>query len=238
MRAVSVTFHAVVSDCPTCVRTFDRGGHDEQSITMPVTQPKRRAGVAAWEFAASLFQRTYNPRVSSAREQPRWQANFQVSASTRAGVPISVSVLNTRDSQSDCACRGHGQACLDRRILLVSQTFVESIQLFIWNGRSVVSEETQTFQTARKLVEAPSNSTTKIAQSLEAFDACGNTNHGACLVIHWCQSPHEEPFSTWKIIQSSKCFSSTFERSVFHDPLDTLALKGLSLTTHAQPALE
>ena len=27
-----------------CVRTFDRGGHDEQSITMPVTRPKRRAG--------------------------------------------------------------------------------------------------------------------------------------------------------------------------------------------------
>ena len=27
-----------------CVRTFDRGGHDEQSITMPVSRPKRRAG--------------------------------------------------------------------------------------------------------------------------------------------------------------------------------------------------
>ena len=27
-----------------CVRTFDRGGHDEQSIIMPVTRPKRRAG--------------------------------------------------------------------------------------------------------------------------------------------------------------------------------------------------
>ena len=33
-------------------------------------------------------------------------------------------------------------------------------------------------------------------------------------------------------------FSSTFERSLFHDPLDTLALKGLSSATHAQPALE
>ena len=31
--------------------------------------------------------------------------------------------------------------------------------------------------------------------------------------FHWCQSPHEETFSTWKIILSSKCFSSTFERS-------------------------
>ena len=33
-------------------------------------------------------------------------------------------------------------------------------------------------------------------------------------------------------------FASTFERSLFHDPLDTLALKGLSSTTHGQPALE
>ena len=33
-------------------------------------------------------------------------------------------------------------------------------------------------------------------------------------------------------------FSSTFERSLFHDPLDTLALKELSSTTHAQPAFE
>ena len=33
-------------------------------------------------------------------------------------------------------------------------------------------------------------------------------------------------------------FYSTFERSLFHDPLDTLALKGLSSATHGQPALE
>ena len=38
--------------------------------------------------------------------------------------------------------------------------------------------------------------------------------------FHLCQSPHEETFSTWKIILSSKCFSSPFERSLFHDPLD------------------
>ena len=36
----------------------------------------------------------------------------------------------------------------------------------------------------------------------------------------------------------SKCFSSTFERSRFHAPLDTLALKGLNSATLAQPALE
>ena len=68
---------------------------------------------------------------------------FQVSASTRAGVPISVSVLNTL-TESDCACRGHGQACVDRRILLVSQTVVEFIQLLIWSDCPVVSEETRT----------------------------------------------------------------------------------------------
>ena len=54
--------------------------------------------------------------------------------------------------------------------------------------------------------------------------------------FHLCQSPHEETFSTWKIILSSKCFSSTFERSLFHDPLDTLALKGLRTATQEQPA--
>ena len=43
--------------------------------------------------------------------------------------------------------------------------------------------------------------------------------------------------SALEIIQSSKFFSSTFERSLFHDPLDTLALKGLrfAIATHAQP---
>ena len=59
--------------------------------------------------------------------------------------------------------------------------------------------------------------------------------------FHWCQSPHEETFSTWKIILSSKCFSSTFERSLFHDPARyAVTLKGLSSsrdsTTQAQPA--
>ena len=37
--------------------------------------------------------------------------------------------FNTR-TQSDCACRSNAQASLDRRVLLVSQTVVESIQLF------------------------------------------------------------------------------------------------------------
>ena len=40
----AVTFHAFVSDCPVCFRTFNRIGHEEQSITMPLTRPKRRAG--------------------------------------------------------------------------------------------------------------------------------------------------------------------------------------------------
>ena len=65
----------------------------------------------------------YNPRVPSARELPRWRANFQVSASTRVGVPISVSawLLNTR-TQSDCACRGDGQACMPRSANLAGVT--------------------------------------------------------------------------------------------------------------------
>ena len=33
-------------------------------------------------------------------------------------------------------------------------------------------------------------------------------------------------------------FFSTFERSLFHDPLNTLALEGMSSATHAQPELE
>ena len=37
---------------------------------------------------------------------------------------------------------------------------------------------------------------------------------------------------------SYKCLSSTFERSLFHDPLNTLALEGMSSATHAQPELK
>ena len=43
------------------VRTFDRGGHDEQSITMPVTRPKRRAGLdpdGRWSLHSARAQIT------------------------------------------------------------------------------------------------------------------------------------------------------------------------------------
>ena len=52
------------------------------------------------------------------------------------------------------------------------------------------------------------------------------------------------PEPTRRIIQRLKdypvfkVFFQTFERSLFHDPLDTLALKGLSSATHAQPEHE
>ena len=57
-------------------------------------------------------------------------------------------------------------------------------------------------------------------------------------MVHGTWYGLEETFSTWTIILSYKCFSSTFERSLFHDPLNTLALEGLSSATHAQPELE
>ena len=68
IRAVSVTFHAFVSDCPMCVRTFNRGGHDDQSITMPVTRPKRRAGRDPdgwWSLHSARAQITDQTRLDS-----------------------------------------------------------------------------------------------------------------------------------------------------------------------------
>ena len=78
--------------------------------------------------------------------------------------PFQFLFFNTR-TQSDCACRGHGQACLDRRVLLVSQTVVESIQLFFclkWRPSREWWDTSQIHGLFRpqKLVEASSNSTT------------------------------------------------------------------------------
>ena len=75
----------------------------------------------------------------------------------------------------------------------------------------------------QKLVEASSNST-KIAQNVEAFDGCGKPTHGTFIGARAHTTKHSD-----LIILSSKCFSSTFERSLFHDPLDTLALKRAAL---------
>ena len=52
-------------------------------------------------------------------------------------------------------------------------------------------------------------------------------------------SAHTKKHSALERLSSlPRVFPSTFERSLFHDPLDTLALKGLSSATHGQPALE
>ena len=80
---------------------------------------------------------------------------------------------------------------------------------------------------------------------MEAFDACGKTvTHGTFIGAR-AHTKKRSALERFIIILSSKCFSSTFERSLFHDhPLDTLALKGLILSdssaTHAyaQPALD
>ena len=89
-----------------------------------------------------------------------------------------------------------------------------------------------------KLVEASSNSTTRnLLISPKTWRLLMRVEK-SLTVLSLVPEPHEETFSTRKTILSSKCFSSTFERSLFHEPLDTLALKGLSSATHAQPALE
>ena len=49
-----------------CVRTFDRGGYDEQSMTMPVTRPKRRAGRdpdGRWSLHSARAQITDQTRL-------------------------------------------------------------------------------------------------------------------------------------------------------------------------------
>ena len=76
--------------------------------------------------------------------------------------------------------------------------------------------------------------TRPIAQNVEAFDSCGKTTHATFI----CARAHTKKHSALETLScpSSKCFSSTFERSLFHDPLDTLALKGLRTATQEQPA--
>ena len=54
-----------------CVRTFDRGGHDEQSTTMPVTRPKRRAGRdpdGRWSLHSARAQITDQTRRGTCRQ--------------------------------------------------------------------------------------------------------------------------------------------------------------------------
>ena len=58
------------------------------------------------------------------------------------------------------------------------------------------------------------------------------------MVLSLVPDPTRRNIQHLKDYQVFQVFSSTFERSLFHDPLDTLALKGLSSATHAQTALE
>ena len=72
--------------------------------------------------------------------------------------------LNTR-TQSDCACRGHGQVhvCLDRPVLLVSQTvfWIHATLFFDVEAPWMKTHEPNRLFRPWKLVEASSNSTTR-----------------------------------------------------------------------------
>ena len=64
---------------------------------------------------------------------------------------------------------------------------------------------------------------------------CGKTIHGTFIGTRAHTKKHSalERLSCLRSVSSS-----TFEHLLFHDPLDTLALKGLCSSTHAQTALE
>ena len=91
-----------------------------------------------------------------------------------------------------------------------------------------------------KLVEASWNSTAINLQKLPKMWRLLMRVEKSLMVLSLVPEP------TWRNIQHLKdypvfkvfFFDFSFERLLFHDPLDTLALKGLSSATHAQPALE
>ena len=121
------------------VHVYAGGGGDEYAVTPDAgsnLSDMTVVGRCMWCSRVRVRRVVVPKNIQPARRPTKcsWTTTLtgklQVSASTCAGVPVSV--LNIR-TQSDCACRGHGQACLDQRILLVSQTVVESIQLFIWS---------------------------------------------------------------------------------------------------------
>ena len=76
---------------------------------------------------------------------------------------------------------------------------------------------------------------TKIAQNVEAFDACGKITHGTFIGARAHMKKHSA-------LERLSCLQSVFLRlsnaRCYDEPLDTLALKGLSSATHSQPALE
>ena len=64
-----------------------------------------------------------------------------------------------------------------------------------------------TVEACRSVLKLDYHQLTEIAQNVEAFDACGK-NHS--WYFHWCQSPHEETFSTWKDYPVFKVFFFDF----------------------------
>ena len=77
---------------------------------------------------------------------------------------------------------------------------------------------------------------TKTAQNVEAFDACGKITHGTFIGARDHMKKHSA-------LERLSCLQSVFlglsnARFFMSHALDTLALKGLSSATHAQPALE
>ena len=123
------------------------------------------AGVAAWEFksprSSSKEHTTCTYQVLVNNHSDGQTFKFQLRPVQE--FQFQFLFFNTR-TQSDCACRGNGQACLDQRVLLVSQTVVESIQLFLFEveAQSWVKrhEPNRWALRPQKLVEASSNSTT------------------------------------------------------------------------------
>ena len=147
--------------------------------------------------SASVYSRVSVPRVAVPKNiQP---ACTKFSWSTRlTGKYSSFGIGQRRSSnfsfcffntwiQSDCVCRGHGQACLDRRILLVSQTVVWIHPIFFcfWvEASSLVKrhEPKRLFraQNCRSVFKLDYHWLYKIAQTVEAFDACEKTTRGTC----------------------------------------------------------
>ena len=56
------------------------------------------------------------------------------------------------------------------------------------------------------------------------------------MILSFAPEPTRRNIQHLKDSPVFKVFFSTFKRSLFHDPLDTLALKGLRTATQEQPA--
>ena len=137
--------------------------------------------------------------------------------------------FNTR-TQSDCACRGNGQACLDRQVLLVSQTVVEFIQLFLFEveAQSWVKrhEPNRCAFRPQELVEASSNSTTINLLKLPKMWRLLMRVEKRLIVPSFVPEPTRRNIQHLKDYPVFKVFFFDFQTLAVHDPLDTLAVKG------------